>query len=112
MDALRSAPPAGGVRLPPPGDPHTQMRDRDTLVDRRHHREVWTSVGAPGTVPADGTIAGIRRPRKRGRTLALAVTTFRPLNADLRERLREEASDVAALRGASAAAVAFEDAAR
>jgi hypothetical protein len=100
LDALRSPPPAmRGVRLLPPGDPYTQMRDRGTIVAKEHHRELWKPVGAPGAVLADGAIAGTWRPRKSGRTLALTVTTFRALSSGLREQLREEADRVAELRG-------------
>lgn len=112
LDALQSPPPeTGGVRLLPPGDPYTHMRDRGTIVDKKYHREVWKSVGAPGAVLADGTIVGIWRPRKGGRTLALTIKTFRSLSTELRKQLREEADHVAELRGASAVQVEFEDAA-
>jgi hypothetical protein len=110
LDTLRSAASqTRGVRLLPPGDPYTQLRDRGTIVDKKHQRGVWKSVGAPGAVLADGTIVGIWRPRKNGRTLALTVTTFRSLSTELREQLREEAGQVAELRGASAVQVEFED---
>jgi hypothetical protein len=112
LDALRSPPEARGVRLLPPGDPYTQMRDRGTIVDKKHHREVWKTVGAPGAVLADGSIVGIWRPRKSGRKLTLTVNTFRSLSAKLRKQLREEADHVAKLRGASTLQVEFEDAAR
>jgi hypothetical protein len=112
LDALQSPPEAHGVRLLPPSDPYTQMRDRDTIVDRKHHREVWKTVGAPGAVLADGRIAGIWRPRKSGRKLTLTVKTFRSMSIELREQLHEEADHVAQLRGASAVQVEFDDAER
>lgn len=111
LDALRSPAPAGGVRLLPPGDPYTQMRDRDTIVDAKHHREVWKPVGAPGAVLADGTIVGTWRPRKSGRTLSLTVRTFRSLRSELHEQLRVEADHVGEIRGASVVQVKFENAA-
>ncbi|MBF6329386.1 winged helix DNA-binding domain-containing protein [Nocardia transvalensis] len=109
LDALRSPPEARGARLLPPNDPYTQMRDRDTIVDKKYHRDVWKTVGAPGTVLADGHIAGIWRPRKSGRNLTLTITTFRSLTAGLHKQLREEADHVAELRGASTAQVEFAD---
>ncbi|MFC5803090.1 winged helix DNA-binding domain-containing protein [Streptomyces formicae] len=109
LEALQSPPEARGVRLLPPRDPYTQMRDRDTIVDRKHQRQVWKSVGEPGAVLADGTIVGIWRPRKSGRKLALTVQTFRSLSTELRKRVGEEAGHVAELRGASAVQVTFED---
>ncbi|PWV81054.1 winged helix DNA-binding protein [Nocardia neocaledoniensis] len=108
VDDLRSAD-ARGVRLLPPGDPYTQMRDRATIVDLKHQRAVWKSVGAPGTVLADGAIAGIWRPRKRGRVLTVTVTLFAPLRPALRAQLREEARRVAQLRGADREDVEFDD---
>lgn len=109
LDALQSPPEPRGVRLLPPRDPYTQMRDRDTIVDKQHHRQVWKTVGAPGAVLTDGTIVGTWRPRKSGRTLTLTVTTFRSLSTKLRTQLREEADRVAELRGASTVHVEFED---
>lgn len=101
LDALRSGPTARGVRLLPPGDPYTQMRDRETIVDPAHHRQVWTAAGAPGTVLVDGAIAGTWRPRKSGRKLTLTVTTFRALSARQEKTLRDEAALVGPLRGAA-----------
>ncbi|MCG0283638.1 winged helix DNA-binding domain-containing protein [Streptomyces sp. PSAA01] len=112
LDTLRSPPEARGVRLLPPSDPYTQLRDRDTIVDKKHHRDVWKTVGAPGTVLADGAIAGIWRPRKSGRKLTLSVETFRPLGTELRRQLGAEAEHVAELRGASTVQVEFDNAAR
>ncbi|MFB4318069.1 winged helix DNA-binding domain-containing protein [Actinomadura sp. 21ATH] len=112
LDALKSAPEPRGVRLLPPSDPYTQLRDRDTIVERKHHRAVWKATGTPGTVLADGRIAGTWRPRKSGRKLVLKVETFGALTAKPRERLCEEAERIAALRGASTAQVEFGDAAR
>ena len=111
LDALQSPPETRGVRLLPPRDPYTQMRDRDTIVDKKHHREVWKPVGEPGAVLADGRIVGIWRPRKSGRKLTLTVKTFRSLSTKLRTQLREEADHVAELRGASSVQVEFETAA-
>jgi hypothetical protein len=105
LDTLRSAQLPTGVRLLPPKDPYTQLRDRETIADRKYHREVWKPVGDPGTVLVDGEIAGTWRPRKNGRTLTLAVTTFRPLLAGEKKALRDEAEQLAPLRGASSVAV-------
>lgn len=109
---LRSAHEAHGVRLLPPGDPYTQTRDRDTIVDPKYQRAVWKTVGAPGVVLADGAVAGIWRPRKSGRTLTLTVTPFQPMSSRLRALLREEAAPVATLRGAADVDVRFDDPAR
>jgi hypothetical protein len=107
LDALRSAPAPTGVRLLPPGDPYTQMRDRETIVDKKYHREVWRMAGGPGTVLAGGKITGTWRSRKSGRKLALTITTFGSLPDRDRTSLQGEAGQVAALRGASSVDVAF-----
>ncbi|MFD6392243.1 winged helix DNA-binding domain-containing protein [Nocardia sp. NPDC060259] len=108
LPALHSPPTVHGVRLLPPSDPYTQMRDRNTIVDPKHQRAVWKTVGAPGTVLADGVITGIWRPRKKGRTLTLTVTPFRSMSSRLRTQLRAEAAAVAALRGATDVHVEFD----
>ncbi|MGF0118720.1 winged helix DNA-binding domain-containing protein [Promicromonospora sp. Marseille-Q5078] len=101
LDALGSTPAPTGVRLLPPRDPYTQLRDRETIVGMEHHREMWKSVGAPGTVLVDGEVAGTWRPRKSGTTLTLAVTTFDALPQRAEKELRREAEQLAPLRGAA-----------
>ncbi|HKT00781.1 MAG TPA: winged helix DNA-binding domain-containing protein [Rugosimonospora sp.] len=101
LDALRSTSMPTGVRLLPPRDPYTQMRDRDTIVDKKYHRDVWKTVGEPGTVLANGKITGIWRPRKSGRKLTITVTTFGSLPDRDKKPLQNEAEQVAPLRGTS-----------
>ncbi|KAA0022693.1 winged helix DNA-binding domain-containing protein [Antrihabitans cavernicola] len=108
VDELRSSPQAKGVRLLPPRDPYTQLRDRETIVDKRFRRDVWKTVGEPGAVLADGTIVGVWRPRKKGTTLTLTVSTFTSLSSRHRTALRAEAEGIAPLRSASSVAVEFE----
>jgi hypothetical protein len=108
LPALRSAPPADGVRLLPPHDPYTQMRDRETIVAREHQRELWRPVGDPGAVLISGQIAGTWRPRKDGRKLTVAITAFHPVSAPDEELLHREAQQIAALRGAASADVVFD----
>ncbi|MFJ9822118.1 winged helix DNA-binding domain-containing protein [Streptomyces sp. NPDC101151] len=108
LNTLRSPTETRGVRLLPPSDAYTQLRDRDTIVEKKHHRHVWKTVGAPGAVLADGGIAGIWRPRKSGRKLALSVQTFQQLSTKLRKQLCDEAAHVAELRGASTVQVEFD----
>ncbi|MFE6104777.1 winged helix DNA-binding domain-containing protein [Streptomyces laurentii] len=110
LDALTGAGPAPkGVRLLPPRDPYTQPLDRATLVDPRHHRAVWKTVGDPGTVLVDGGIAGTWRARTSGKKASLRVSAF---DAPWRERdkkaLRAEAERIAVLRGAASVDVAFD----
>lgn len=101
LDALESPPQATGVRLLPPGDPYTQMRDRATIVAREHQRAVWSTVGSPGALLVDGRIVGAWRPRKRGSRLTVTITPFDTLRARHRRALEEEAEQIAPLRGAS-----------
>lgn len=105
LDALQSAPTATGVRLLPPGDPYTQMRDRDTIVPDAHRRSVWRAVGAPGTVLVDGEIVGTWRAAKRGRALTVTTDLFEPVGDRGHDLLREEAERVGVLRGAATVAV-------
>ena len=108
LDALRSAPMPKGVRLLPPRDPYTQMRDRETIVDRKYHREVWKMVGEPGAVLAGGRVTGTWRPRKSGRKLSITIRTFGPLSDRDRKSLQAEAEQVGPLRGASSVEVGFD----
>lgn len=98
---LGATPMPTGVRLLPPRDPYTQLHDRAIVVEPRHHRDVWTTVGEPGTVLADGEIVGTWRPRRRGRQLTIAVTSLGPPIDPDRPALLDEAAAVARLRGAT-----------
>ena len=109
VEALHSAQLPRGVRLLPPHDPYTQLRDRATIVGREFQRDVWRRVGDPGTVLADGEVVGTWRPRTSNRRLTFRVTTFRPLSDAIRESVRGEAAGLAALRGATSVDVEFGD---
>ena len=108
VDALRAGAIAEGVRLLPPRDPYAQLRDRETIVEKKYHRDVWRTSGDPGTVLANGEIIGTWRPQKKGRKLTITVKAF----GDLVERhlvaVRAEAEQIAVLRGASSVTVEFE----
>lgn len=108
LDALDATPPPEGVRLLPPRDPYTQMRDRETIVDPAHHRTLGRTTGEPGTVLIDGEVAGTWRPRKRGRRLTVTVTPFTPLPDTRREALQEEAEMIGPLRGATSVEVVLD----
>lgn len=97
-----------GVRLLPPRDPYTQMRDRDAIVDPAFHREIWKTIGEPGAVLVNGRITGTWRPRKSGRKLTITITAFdRPSNRQ-KTLLQDEAEQIAPLRGASSVDVVFD----
>lgn len=101
-DALHSTPTPTGVRLLPPGDPYTQMRDRETIVAREHHRALWTTVGSPGAVLVDGEVVGTWRPRKKGKRLSVTIAPFNSLRRRDQRSIKDEVEQIAPLRGASA----------
>ena len=105
LDALRTATMPTGVRLLPPRDPYTQLRDRDTIVDKAHHRAVWRTSGDPGTMLADGEIVGTWRARRSGRKLRVELKAFEPLSRGHQEALAAEAESIAPLREASSVSV-------
>ncbi len=109
LAALHNASQPLGVRLLPPRDPYTQQRDRALLLDPARHREVWRTVGEPGTVLADGELVGSWRPRTTGRRLVLTMTPFAPVTARQRRAVEREAQQVAALRGAADVQVVVDD---
>ena len=67
LGALRSSQMSKRVRLLPARDPYTQMRDRETIVDKRYHREVWKSVGESGALMAARSPESGGRARAAGR---------------------------------------------
>lgn len=107
LDALMTARTPQGVRLLPPHDPYLQLRDRETIVDKKYHREIWKPVGDPGAVLADGEIIGIWRPRKKGRKLDVTLQTFDAVDNRMEESLRREAERIGPLRGVSTVDVSF-----
>lgn len=107
LETLRSAPRPKGTRLLPPRDPYLQLRDRETIVDKEHHRDVWKPVGDPGAVLVDGEVVGIWRPRKSGQSLNVTIQTFNSPSIQLKESLSSEAERVGPLRGASSVKVSF-----
>lgn len=100
VDALGAASMPRGVRLLAPHDPYLQMRDRDTIVGPEYQPQVFTTVGEPGAVLADGAIAGTWRPRSSGHRLTVTITTFGPLAERKKHALLSEVKEIAPLRGA------------
>lgn len=107
LDSLRAASMPAGVRILPPRDPYTQLRDRETIVAKKYHRDVWKSAGDPGTLLVDGEVVGIWRPRKSGRDLHLTFATFGGLPNETRDALDVEAASIAPLRGAASVSTEF-----
>ena len=105
LDALRTAKMPIGVRLLPPRDAYTQLRDRDTVADKAYLRQIWKTVGDPGTMLADGEIVGTWRARKSGRKLRVELKAFEALSRRHQEALVAEAESIAPLRDASSVSV-------
>lgn len=109
LDALQAPAKPNGVRLLPPHDPYTQLRDRETIVDGKYHREIWPTIGRPGAVLADGRIIGTWRPNKSGHKLTMIIKAFDSPGSSVQDSLQAEARQIAALRGASSVDVQFDN---
>lgn len=107
VESLRAATMPRGVRLLPPRDPYTQMRDRETIVSKDHHSEVWKTVGEPGAVLVDGSIAGTWRAKKSGQRLKVDVATFATASAQVKKAINTEAEAIGTLRAANDLDIAF-----
>ncbi|MFI5624128.1 winged helix DNA-binding domain-containing protein [Nocardioides sp. NPDC051685] len=105
LDSLRTSTMPFGVRLLPPRDPYTQLRDRETIVDKVHHRDNWRTTGDPGTVLVDGEIIGTWRARKNGRRMRVEMKAFEALSRRHQDALAAEAESIALLRDASSVSV-------
>jgi hypothetical protein len=99
--SLESPPAAEGIRFLPPGDPYLQKPNRARLApDPGLRKRLFRPVGSPGAVLRDGRLAGLWRPKAKGRKVELTVER---LDALPRDGLEEEAQRVARLRGAAEA---------
>jgi hypothetical protein len=98
LDELDSPPAIRGLRLLPPGEPFLQRPNRAVLVPEADLRKrVFRPVASPGVVLQDGRLAGVWRPRARGRRLEIAVEQLAALHLDA---LEAEAELVARVREA------------
>ena len=103
VGALESPPPATGIRLLPPGDPYLQKPNRPLLTpDPELRKRLFRPVASPGAVLRDGRLAGLWRGRAKGRKLELTVEAPGRLPHG---ELEEQAQRLAALRGATEAAL-------
>jgi len=106
VDELKSAEPPDAVRLLGGSDPYMQARDRDLIVpDRKLYKTLWPVLGRPGVLLVDGEVVGIWRPKASARLLTLQVEAFAPLPDRVWVEVEDEASRVAAARGAERVAV-------
>lgn len=108
LAALQNPRPADIVRLLPSFDPFLQARDRHVLLpDKNTHRTLWTVLGNPGAVLADGEITGVWRAKASGRRLALTITPFEVIPPQVRRAIDVEAQRIAAVRDATDLHVEF-----
>jgi len=107
-DAALDAPAPKGARLLPNLDPLASARDREVLVpDEKLRKRIWISLGGPGMALVDGEVAGVWRPRKKGKRLLVEIEPLRKLAKGEQEALAEEAERLAPFRGAQTGEVAF-----
>lgn len=107
LAALRRARPVDGVRLLPHADPFLQARDRDLLVPTKaKQKTVWTVLGGPGAVLAEGAVVAAWRAKAKGkRGLEITVQAFTRLSKATRAGLEDEAQRLATVRGLDDVAV-------
>jgi hypothetical protein len=107
-DAQLEAPAPRGVRLLPNLDPLASAKDREVLVpDKALRKRIWVALGGPGMALVDGEVAGLWRPRKKGKRLVVELEPLRTLAPGEREALAAEAERLAPFRGAATAELAL-----
>ncbi len=95
---LAKPPQAEGVVLIPPGDPYLQKINRPLLApDSEQRKRLFRPVASPGAVLEQGRLAGLWRPKLKGKKLELTVEK---LGRIAKQDLIGEAERIAALRGA------------
>ena len=107
-DAELEAPEPEGARLLPNLDPLASAKDREILVpDEAVRKRIWTSLGGPGMALVDGEVAGLWRPRKKGKRLVVELEPLRKLSAAECDGLAAEAERLAPFRGAETGELAL-----
>jgi hypothetical protein len=107
-DADLDAPAPKGARLLPNLDPIASAKDRGVLVpDAGLRKRIWTSLGGPGMALVDGEVAGLWRPRKKGKRLVVELEPLRTLTKAERDALADEAARLAPFRAAETAELAL-----
>jgi hypothetical protein len=107
-DAELEAPAPKGVRLLPNLDPLASAKDREILVpDEAVRKRIWKMLGGPGMVLADGEVAGLWRPAKKGKRLVVTVEPLAPGLKQREDELGAEAERLAPFRGAERGEIAW-----
>ncbi len=108
VTALAEPPVAQGARLFPNRDPLGASHDRELLVaDPAVHKKIWTALGGPGMVLAEGEVAGLWRPTKKGKKLIVTVEPLGRLSKTMKGAVAAEAARLAPFRGAETAELAW-----
>lgn len=68
---------------------------------------VWSNRASTCRRLAGGHIAGLWRPRKKGKRLVVVVEAFAPLSSEVRSEIEAEAALLAPYRACASAEVAF-----
>lgn len=76
--SLRSPPqPAHKLHLLGGHDPYLGLQDRELILpDKTRQKQIWQTVSNPGAVLWQGEVAGLWKPRKKGRALDIEVTLW------------------------------------
>ena len=90
----KAAPGAGELRLLPSFDPFLLAHaSKDHLIEKRHYKRVYRNAGwISPVVLIDGRVAGVWFHETRGKTVAVDVQPFMPLDRAGREALDAELS--------------------
>ena len=70
------------------------------VPDEAVRKRIWRSLGGPGMALVDGEVAGLWRPRKKGKRLVVELEPLRKLTRSEREALAAEAERLAPFRDA------------
>jgi hypothetical protein len=82
-----------------PFDPYLQLRDRELLVDDATRRkDLWRTLGRPGSIVFDGEVVGTWRPKTAGKKLTVLADLWQDLSRAQRQELDEQAERLAAHR--------------
>lgn len=78
------------IRLLSPHDPYLDLRDREMILEKKYHREVWKTVGNPGVVLKGGRIIGIWRTKNDGGRAKGKVTLWEDCTDQDREEIERQ----------------------
>jgi hypothetical protein len=102
VDEMAAASPAGTVRLLPAFDPHVVAapRDREEVLPAKRRGEVYRPQGwLSPVVVVDGRIAGTWRHEREAARVAVSVTPWGSLGAEVRRGIEDEAERLAGFLG-------------